>query len=90
MGIIVKEIGKKWGKDILEVMETDRGKSRYETEDRCNNNNNNNPNRSKKLTSKRLHQRLAQSTALLQDNSLRTMPRVRAGHHLGCCAREGI
>lgn len=45
MEIIVKEMGKKWGKDIvLKVMETDRGESRYEMEDGCNNNNNNNTN----------------------------------------------
>jgi hypothetical protein len=91
MEIIVKEMGKKWGKDVvLKVMETDRGESRYEMEDGCNNNNNNNTNRTKKLTSKRSRLRLAQSMALLQDNSLRTRPRVRAGHHLGCRARGGI
>jgi hypothetical protein len=75
-------------------METDLGESRYEMEDRCNNNNhnknnNNNPNQSKKLTSKRSHLRLAQSTAL-QHNSLKTMPRVRAGYYLGCRAGGGI
>ena len=52
----------KWGQEvILDVMETDLGGSRYEMEDRFNNNNN----PSKKLTSKRSHLHLAQSTPLL-------------------------